>query len=171
VSKSQSNPEIIKKLGFAHNPSPYVQPLLFGDSLTEQSHKDACDLNIIVARAQHNPAVLLDKSLRPDVFRDFSESLPFVEMFNKVCEAKSAFEDLPSDVRSKFRNDPANLIDFVSNPNNALEAHDLGLLELDEASLDALTKDNDTSTLPVKEKSLSEPAKAPEPEAKAQLPT
>jgi hypothetical protein len=30
-------------------------------------------------------------------------------MFNKVCEAKSAFEDLPSDVRSKFRNDPVNL--------------------------------------------------------------
>ena len=68
MSKSQSNPEIIKKLGFAHNPSPYVQPLLFGDSLTEQSHKDACDLNIIVARAQHNPAVLLDKSLRPIYF-------------------------------------------------------------------------------------------------------
>jgi hypothetical protein len=42
-------------------------------------------------------------------------------------------------------NDPANLIDFVSNPNNALEAHDLGLLELDEATLDALTKDNDSS--------------------------
>jgi hypothetical protein len=56
--------------------------------------------------AQHNPAVLLDKSLRPDVFCDFSNSDSYVEMFNKVCEAKSAFEDLPSEVRSKFRNDP-----------------------------------------------------------------
>jgi hypothetical protein len=59
--------------------------------------------------------------MRPDVFRDFSDSESYVEMLNKVCEAKSAFEELDSSVRSRFDNDPSKLIDFVTNPDNALE--------------------------------------------------
>jgi hypothetical protein len=90
---------------------------------------------------------------------------------NKVCEAKSAFEDLDSSVRSRFDNDPSKLIDFVTNPDNALEAHDLGLLDLDKASLDALTADEPATPPPASKKPDLEPAKAPEPKAKAQLPT
>jgi hypothetical protein len=63
------------------------------------------------------------------------------------------------------------LIDFVTNPDNALEAHDLGLLDLDEASLDALTADSPTSPLPADKKPDLEPDKAPEPKANTQLPT
>ena len=89
------------KIAFAlpHRSSPKVDELIFGESLTEQSHKDSCDINLIVAGALHNPAQLLDKTLKPDVFVDFSESLSFTDMANKVCEAKSAFEDLPSDLK------------------------------------------------------------------------
>jgi phage internal scaffolding protein len=170
VPKSISEPVLVK-FALPHQPSPSVPEIVFGESLTEQSHKDSCDINLIVARAQHNPAVLLDKSMRPDVFRDFSESESYTEMLNKVCDAKSAFEELDSSVRSRFDNDPSKLIDFVTNPDNALEAHELGLLDLDEASLDALTADSPTSPPPADEKQDLEPAKAPEAEPKAQLPT
>lgn len=170
MPKSTSKPELVK-FNLPHQPSPAVPELVFGESLTEQSHKDSCDINLIVARAQHNPAVLLDKSMRPDVFRDFSNSESYVEMLNKVCEAKSAFEELDSSVRSRFDNDPSKLIDFVTNPDNALEAHDLGLLDLDKASLDALTADEPASPSPASKKPDLEPDKAPEPKAKPQLPT
>ena len=111
MSNTKSNSA---KIAFAlpHRPSPKVPELVFGESLTKQCHKEECDINLIVARALHNPAQLLDKTLKPDVFADFSESLSFAEMANKVCEAKSAFEDLSSDVRSRFKNDPSELIDF-----------------------------------------------------------
>ena len=139
--------------------------IVFGESKTEQCHKDSCDINLIVAGALHNPAQLLDKTLKPDVFADFSETLSFSEMANKVCEAKSAFEDLSSDVRSRFKNDPSNLIDFVMDVDNALEAHEMGLLELDEASLEALKVKDDVKPPLTPETPDPEPAKANEPKA------
>jgi hypothetical protein len=66
---------------------------------------------------------------------------------------------------------PSKLIDFITNPDNALEAHDLGLLDLDKASLDALTADEPASPSPDSKKPDLEPDKAPEPKAKPQLPT
>ena len=170
MSNTKSNSA---KIAFAlpHRPSPMVDEIVFGESKTEQSHKDSCDINLIVAGALHNPAQLLDKSLKPDVFADFSESLSFTDMANKVCEAKSAFEDLPSDVRSRFKNDPSRLIDFVSDPSNTLEAHELGLLELDEISLEALKEEKNPSPSLTSESPDSEPSEANEPKAKAQLST
>ena len=96
------------------------------------------------------------------MFADFSESLSFTDMANKVCEAKSAFEDLPSDVRSRFKNDPSRLIDFVADKNNALEAHEMGLIELDEISLDALKSVNDDDSSLASETPDSEPPEANE---------
>ena len=164
MSNTKSNSA---KIAFAlpHRASPMVDEIVFGESKTEQSHKDSCDINLIVAGALHNPAQLLDKSLKPDVFADFSETLSFSEMANKVCEAKSAFEDLSSDVRSRFKNDPSNLIDFVMDVDNALEAHEMGLLELDEISLEALKSKDDVKSPLTTETPDSEPAKANEPEA------
>ena len=86
-------------------------------------------------------------------------------MANKVCEAKSAFEDLSSDVRSRFKNDPSNLIDFVMDVDNALEAHEMGLLELDKASLEALKGKDDVEPSLTPETPNSEPDKANEPQA------
>ena len=105
------------------------------------------------------------QTLKPDVFADFSETLSFSEMANKVCEAKSAFEDLSSDVRSRFKNDPSNLIDFVMDVDNALEAHEMGLLELDKASLEALKPKDDVKSSLTTETTDSEPVKADEPKA------
>ena len=86
-------------------------------------------------------------------------------MANKVCEAKSAFEDLSSDVRSRFKNDPSELIDFVMNSDNALEAHEMGLLELDEISLEALKSQNDVESPLTPETPNPEAPEPPEPKA------
>ena len=84
MSSTKSNSA---KIAFAlpHRSPPKVPEIVFGESKTEQCHKDSCDINLIVAGALHNPAQLLDKTLKPDVFADFSETLSFAEMANKVC--------------------------------------------------------------------------------------
>ena len=87
--------------------------------------------------------LLADPSPDRKVFRDFSSGDDYLELQNKLCEARSMFYDLPVELRDHFEHDPSKVIDFVSNPENALEAHEMGLLTLDKISLDALKSKND----------------------------
>ena len=56
MSNTKSNSA---KIAFAlpHRSSNTKLPeIVFGESKTEQCHKDSCDINLIVAGALHNPA-------------------------------------------------------------------------------------------------------------------
>ena len=46
---------------------------------------------------------------------------------DKITQAELAFNDLSSDIRAKFHNDPGKLIDFLSDEKNNKEAIELGL--------------------------------------------
>jgi phage internal scaffolding protein len=48
---------------------------------------------------------------------------------NRVIAAQDEFEALPAQIRARFDNDPANLIEFLENENNRPEAEELGLVE------------------------------------------
>ena len=137
----------LDQIAFAlpHRPSPKVDPIIFGESLTEQSHKESCDINNIIIAATANPMLLADPAPDRKVFRDFSSGDDYLELQNKLCEARSMFYDLPAELRDHFEHDPAKIIDFVADPDNALEAHEMGLITLDENSLEALRIVNDVS--------------------------
>ena len=53
--------------------------------------------------------------------RDYQSSL------GKLMQAQQSFESLPSELRAKFENDPAQLISFLSDEKNNAEAVKLGL--------------------------------------------
>jgi hypothetical protein len=144
MSNTKSEPVQIA-FALPHRPSPKVDPVIFGESLTEQSHKESCDINNIITAATSNPMLLADPAPDRKIFRDFSSGDNYLELQNQLCEAQSTFNDLPSDVRHYFENDPAKVINFISDPNNALEAHEMGLITLDENSLEALRIVNDVS--------------------------
>ena len=86
--------------------------------LTDQSYKNACDINIIMANyaktgllptfREQNP-IYIDNTTIPNLMEAFEISNRAIEMFN----------DLPPDVRRLMDNDPANLEQFVLNPENA----------------------------------------------------
>ena len=137
----------LDQIAFAlpHRPSPKADEIVFGESLTEQSHKKSCDINHIVTAATANPMLLADPAPDRKVFRDFSSGDDYLELQNKLCEARSMFYDLPAELRDHFEHDPAKVIDFVSDPYNAMEAHEMGLITLDEISLDALNSKIDVS--------------------------
>ena len=73
MSNTKSNSA---KIAFAlpHRSPPKVPEIVFGESKTEQCHKDSCDINLIVAGALHNPAQLLEKSANTSGLRDLSKS-------------------------------------------------------------------------------------------------
>lgn len=98
-------------------------------SRCKQSFKSDCDVNRIVARARKT-GYLIDPSIvanRQAVFMDCS-NVDYMDMLNRVNVAQRAFDALPSDVRSKFDNDVAKLLDFVADPANEDAAIALDLL-------------------------------------------
>ncbi len=65
-----------------------------------------------------------------------------------VAQAQTMFEELPSNIRKKFENDPGKFLDFVQNPANLEEMQELGLA-------------NKTPVLSEKDKSATQSENAP----------
>lgn len=123
----------------------------FEPTLTHQSFKDECDINLIVSSADQSG--FLNDSGRPqpqyldlsDVPTDYQDSL------NRVIAAQDAFDALPALVRRRFHNDPAEFVEFASDASNLDDMVKLGLAEMRplhvETSDDRQGSQADVSTL------------------------
>jgi phage internal scaffolding protein len=95
-------------------------------SLAQQNFKDECDINHIVKQFGLT-GELPGKPLSPQ-YGDFTGVLDYHSAVNAVLAAQDEFMELPAQMRARFDNDPANLIDFLSNEENREEAIKLGLV-------------------------------------------
>lgn len=95
-------------------------------SLTQQHFKDECDINNILR--QFNITGMLPQSPLSPRYGDFSGIGDYHTALNRVYAAQDEFEALPAQIRARFDNDPANLIEFLDNPENRSEAEQLGLV-------------------------------------------
>lgn len=94
---------------------------------TRGSFKNDCDINVVVNRFQKNG--IIDHIARGQgSYGDFSTVEDYQSSLNRVMAARDSFEALPSKIRSRFYNDPAELIGFLENPANLQEAIELGLV-------------------------------------------
>lgn len=97
-------------------------------TLTEQHHAAENDINVIVQRA-------LRSGIDPSLVRTFGKYADvtsvgdFMSAQMKYREGVEAFEALPSALRERFHNDPAELLTFLADKGNRAEAEKLGLLE------------------------------------------
>lgn len=94
-------------------------------SLTKQSFKDECDVNKRLERygitpVGPHPGV-------PPSFGDYSGVGDFLAAQCKILDAQAHFAALPSAVRDRFNNNPAELLAFVGDSKNQDEAVRLGL--------------------------------------------
>lgn len=96
-----------------------------GLSLTKQSFKAECDVNNILRN--YNKTGVLPENFNPGEFRDVT-GIDYQESMQMVASASSMFNELPSALRKRFKNDPAELLAFTSDDKNIEEAHKLGLL-------------------------------------------
>ncbi|MCL4147298.1 UNVERIFIED_CONTAM: hypothetical protein GTU68_015673 [Idotea baltica] len=62
-------------------------------------------------------------------YGDFSNLPDYQTAFNAVLDANASFNALPSAVRARFNNDPAQFVEFASDPSNSDVLVDLGLAE------------------------------------------
>lgn len=97
-----------------------------GKSMTEQSHKDSCDINTILRRYQKT-GILEHVNKYQGKYMEYPDSTTFHDAMNLVAEANSLFESIPSQIRAEFDNDPSKFIDFMQNPDNREKMEDMGL--------------------------------------------
>lgn len=121
------------------NPPPAVHAEIGTGPGADQSFKDECDINRIVAKYDQtgfliDPLLMpkrmplengVDATLAPD---DFLGALQTVQA------ARDAFGRLNSKVRDRFRNDVGALLAFLADPSNKAEAIELGLIDAPPAS-------------------------------------
>lgn len=97
-------------------------------SRTKQSFKAECDINNIVKSFRTVQDIInLTENGRKGVFTDLPEPFEYQDGLNLVIQAEASFNALPSALRNRFENDPAQFLDFMSNPANQEEWIKLGL--------------------------------------------
>ena len=95
-------------------------------SLAQQNFKDESDINYIV-RQFGLTGELPGQTISPQ-YGDFTGVLDYHSAVNAVLAAQDEFMSLPAQMRARFDNDPANLIDFLDKQENREEAIKLGLV-------------------------------------------
>jgi phage internal scaffolding protein len=95
-------------------------------SLAQQHFKEECDINTILEK--FNITGLLPESPLSPRYGDFTGIGDYHTALNRVIAAQEEFEALPAQIRARFENDPAKLIEFLEDENNRPEAEDLGLV-------------------------------------------
>lgn len=123
------------------NPPPSKAEDTSKPSITEQQFSFQCDINNLVKTIvdtdgkQHaqltHAGITTDINGNQPIYGDFTQftSDGLMNAMHVVADAKSKFAELPSSIRDRFNNDPAQLIDFVHNKDNYEEGVKLGLFK------------------------------------------
>lgn len=95
-------------------------------SMTEQHHKNDCDINTILKRYDKTGLITHVNNMQA-TYGDFTEVNEYQESLNLVMAAQQSFADLPSNIRKRFSNDPGEFMEFITDPKNSEEMIKLGL--------------------------------------------
>lgn len=108
-------------------------------SQADPQYASDCDINHIVNQALRGSVP--DHLIRSEgSYGDVSEFGDFRRMMDIVDRGKSAFMDVPSEIRARFGNDPRAFFEFATNPANAPEMVKLGLAHYLESEPDVPVK-------------------------------
>lgn len=96
-----------------------------GESMTIQSHSEDADINTMVRRFGIVEA--MPHTVRVPSFGDFADVTDYRSAIAAAGEALDHFMKLPAPIRAQFDNDPQNLLDFASIPENIPKLIEMGL--------------------------------------------
>lgn len=105
------------------------------NGLTEQHHKESCDINFILAQFQ---ATGIAPHMEDNQQYGDQSNFDYQEMQNQLAEAKSLFEELPEQVKSEFNYDMKSFLNFAENPDNIEALTNMGLATKNERLAQAL---------------------------------
>lgn len=102
----------------------FVEP-----TMTIQSEKDNCDINVIMNRYATcgTPLPYRADGVQP-VYADVSELGDYMKNYQRCKQAEEMFNALPSALRKELDNNPANLLAFIQNDANRERCVEYGLI-------------------------------------------
>lgn len=101
---------------------------------TKQEFGDDVNINTIVEKYMRLGEIPAQNQARVQAYYgDVSDVGSFQEMIESYHEAQDTFMLLPAEIRARFSNNPAELVEFLSNEENEKEAIELGLIVDPEA--------------------------------------
>ncbi|WNK14280.1 MAG: internal scaffolding protein [Microvirus sp.] len=110
----------------AYTDAPCRPTIVCTTDLTVQSFKEECDINHIMATYQATGIVDHFNRLQPQWGE--APDYDFHTAENMLLEARDKFDALPSNIRERFGNEPANMMAFLQSEKNRPEGELLGLL-------------------------------------------
>lgn len=108
--------------------SIYFRPPSEEEYSALQSFRDECDLNLIVARNDHAVFERFADRVAAGFYADLAAVPDYQDAQNFILEARSAFDDLPAELRKEFDNDPSKFLEFIDRGDRA-DFERLGLVQ------------------------------------------
>ncbi|UDN67771.1 internal scaffolding protein [robinz microvirus RP_112] len=107
---------------------PVTGELTLMPSMTKQEFQFECDINnVIKSFSQTGMFKHVSANASLGAYQDLPDGTDFQEALHEVQRAREAFMTLPSKLRSRFGNDPAEFLAFTHDPSNLDELRSLGL--------------------------------------------
>lgn len=125
--------------------SRFNPPLVSGltctkPSLTSQEFKEECNINVLLKKYAVQ-AKLLGMPLSEVIpqptaenFGDFTNVEDFQQSMNRISQVKGLFDSLPSDIRQRCGNDPANFLRMCQDSNNFKEFAERGIFDKEQVN-------------------------------------
>ena len=129
-------------------------------SRTKQAFAKEADINNIMR--QYIKTGLMPEGTAKPSYGDFSDGSDFRSVCDRILIAEAEFGRLDADIRKKFNNNPADLLDFLANPANEAEGIELGLIP---GTNGVVTKDTEAEEAEAPAAPAAEAAGAPAAEA------
>lgn len=108
--------------------NPITGEISFPPSMTKQSFKDECDINnIIKSYSVTGQLTHINAKAAQGAYQDLPDEVDFQTSLNVIKAATESFATLPSHVRARFNNDPAQFLAFMEDANNVDEMVKMGL--------------------------------------------
>jgi phage internal scaffolding protein len=95
-------------------------------SLTQQHFREQVNINTIMRKARKTG--VMPQFSGDCYYGDVSQIVDYKDCLDKVNKIGDLFMGMPVEVRNKFKNNPAEIIDFLADEKNEDEARKLGLL-------------------------------------------
>lgn len=119
-------PHVQRSFRTAYGPRFRVSMSFDGPGRTKQSFKDEADINVLMGR--YLESGIFPVAEAAPIYADVT-GYDFLSSQLRVAQVKGIFSQMPSSVRERFQNDPAQMLDFVADPANHAEAVKLGIAQ------------------------------------------
>ncbi len=95
-----------------------LKEIVYDDGRTKESYKDSTDINKILKKAQVTGSIAHLMKYPEAVYGEFAGDCDLLTAQTRILKANTIFNDLPSEIRNEFDNDPLRFVTFCSDDEN-----------------------------------------------------